>query len=58
MGLCVDFVFKVYRLLLGVYFKFLSGGMLILLYGRGYGYEGRDDVGDFETATLGVMKFL
>jgi FKBP-type peptidyl-prolyl cis-trans isomerase len=55
-GSRVDFAFKVYRLSSGAYFKFSSGGTPILLYGRGYGYEGRDDVGDFETATLGATK--
>jgi FKBP-type peptidyl-prolyl cis-trans isomerase len=56
-GSKIDFMFKVYRLSSGAYFKFSSGGTPILLYGRGYGFEGLDDVGDYVTATLGATKF-
>jgi len=55
-GSRVDFAFKVYRLSSGAYFKYASGGTPILVYGRGYGYEGLDDVGDFATATLGTTR--
>lgn len=56
-GSRVDFSYKVFRLSSGAYFKYSSGGTPVLLWARGYGSEGRDDVGDTVSFVLGAANF-
>ena len=55
-GSRVDFSYKVFRLSSGAYFKYSSGGTPVLLWARGYGSEGRDDVGDTVSFVLGAAN--
>ena len=52
-GSRVDARYKVFRLSSGAYFKYSSGGTPVLLWSRGYGAEGRDDVGETVSFVLG-----
>jgi len=52
-GSRVDARYKVFRLSSGAYFKYSSGGTPVLLWSRGYGAEGRDDVGETISFVLG-----
>ncbi len=48
-----DISYTVYRLSSGAYFKYSSGGTPVYLFSLGYGNEGKDDVGNTFTFTLG-----
>lgn len=52
-GSRVDARYKIFRLSSGAYFKYSSGGTPVLLWSRGYGAEGRDDVGETISFVLG-----
>jgi len=52
-GSRVDARYQVFRLSSGAYFKYSSGGTPVLLWSRGYGAEGRDDVGETISFVLG-----
>jgi FKBP-type peptidyl-prolyl cis-trans isomerase len=57
-GSKVSILFKVFRLSSGAYFKYSSGGTAVLLWARGYGSEGLDDVGVPYTFILGEENSL
>jgi len=57
-GSRVEAMYKVFRLSSGAYFKYSSGGSPVLLWGRGYGFEGRDDIGDTYDFVLGAKDSL
>ena len=57
-GSKVSILFKVYRLSSGAYFKYSSGGTPVLLWARGYGSEGLDDVGVPYSFVLGEENSL
>lgn len=47
-----------YKLSAGAYFKYSSGGTPVLLFARGYGTEGKRDVGETYDFVLGDRKAL
>ena len=57
-GSRVEAMYKVYRLSSGAYFKYSSGGSPVLVRARGYGTEGRDDIGDTYDFVLGAPNAL
>jgi len=57
-GSKVSILFKVFRLSSGAYFKYSSRGTAVLLWARGYGSEGLDDVGVPYTFILGEENSL
>jgi FKBP-type peptidyl-prolyl cis-trans isomerase len=57
-GSKVSILFKVFRLSSGAYFKYSSGGTPVLLWARGYGSEGLDDVGVPYSFVLGEENSL
>ena len=50
--------YTIYKLASGAYFKYSSGGTPVLLFAKGYGTEGKDDVGDTYAFVLGDPEGL
>ena len=58
LGAQCDIMYTVYKLASGAYFKYSSGGTPVLLFAKGYGTEGKDDVGDAYKLVLGDRTAL